>query len=196
MRRRARSRGAADGPRPAKNRNGALAGARLCILAAALASPAGAQDLSRYEAGPGNSAEALYSVENTLPLVTECLETRGRPGEDRRACLGLTMDLCIRFRANETTVGSIRCAAGEAEAWAVIVGDRTVRIRSKADDELKAALEVSQARWLAHREATCGLWDEVFRGGSLARQIGADCVREMTARRALDLMAIDEALGQ
>lgn len=163
---------------------------------------AAAQDMSRFAPTAGDSSEApspksslLHDVANTRPVIESCLESKASGGESQTQCLGLTMTTCLAFDSNQTTTGSVLCAAGEEAGWAAILNDAVERTRAKMDEGQRSALQKSQELWLAHRQASCGLWFEVFRGGSLARQIGADCIREATARRALDILAVEEAFG-
>ena len=161
------------------------------------------QDLSKFEPGPEDRADApspghdaLYDAANAQPLIEACLKARAAEGKSRNACLGLTIDVCMRFSVNASTAGAIRCAGGEREAWEAIIAETLVEIAERGDEGVREAVEASQKTWEAHRRASCGIWGEVFRGGSLARQIGADCARESAGRRALDLIGVEESLIQ
>ena len=161
-----------------------------------------AQDMAGFKPGPDDRADApadgydaLYSVGNTRPAIEACLAAKTKEKRSREECLGLTMDVCLSFKINETTLGSIRCAGGEGDAWEALMGETLDSVAAKGDAGLRKAVEDSQQAWEAHRSAKCRIWGEVFRGGSLARQIGADCMRDSAGRRALDLLAVEEALA-
>jgi uncharacterized protein YecT (DUF1311 family) len=47
----------------------------------------------------------------------------------------------------------------------------------------------SQRAWLAARETDCGLYYDLVEGGSIHRQLGAECNTNQTARRTLQLRA-------
>lgn len=168
--------------------------------AAAPTAPA-AQDLDAYLAPPDDRADApgghwdrFYDAATARAAIDACLAEQNRPEGDERACLGLTIGVCLSFAINETTQGSIRCAAGELGAWEAVMADALAAAEAKADDGARAAIDRSQAAWAAYRDAACGVWGEVFRGGSLARQIAADCRRDATGRRAIELRDLLGAL--
>lgn len=168
--------------------------ARTAALAVIVTMAATVFPLAQEQRPLASGPDVLYDKEGALPLIKACLKRQAEKGESAEACLGLSMKACMRHRINETTNGSIRCAMGENAAWEAIIDEATSRIARNSDAALRAKLENSQSRWVEFKRGACGVWRDVFRGGSMGRQIGADCIREKAGRRALDLLAIAEAL--
>jgi uncharacterized protein YecT (DUF1311 family) len=89
--------------------------------------------------------------------------------------------------AERTTRGIVECVAARTQAW-----DRRLNAAYRAlmnlTDERRTALRDAQRLWIRYRDANCGFYAT---GEGTLRQIeAAECLRVMTAWRALELEAL------
>lgn len=110
--------------------------------------------------------------------------------EGEASCLGAVVDPCLDIAENQTTAGMIGCSGVALEGWDALLNETYQTARRQADDGARAALRSAQRAWIAYRDAKCAVWGELYRGGSMARLLIADCLRDETARRTLDLREI------
>jgi uncharacterized protein YecT (DUF1311 family) len=150
----------------------------LSILAVAvlfaLASPASAQQRDEEEGGWVGVSELLEAcLDSKRPLLTQ-----------GQACIGAHSSKCLRHAENQTTIGMERCYLDEYRAWDALL-NRYFRERPKG--ERGEALQQVQRVWLTYRDRKCAYFRIHYAGGSMARWLGAQCMADATARRAIEL---------
>lgn len=172
----------------------------LAALLLILAGPAAADPFAPYAAtaedqadAPGPHARWFQDPANVRSAVDACLAEAMAAGAPRETCIGRASDACHSHAANQTTAGSIQCSAAERDAWDAILNERYAAAMAALDPGGQTALREAQRHWIAYRDGACAVWGEVFRGGTMARQIGADCVSRQTGRRAVDMIGVVEA---
>jgi uncharacterized protein YecT (DUF1311 family) len=103
------------------------------------------------------------------------------------ACIGRFSAACLGHAENQTTTGMERCYLDEYRAWDVLL-NRHYKDRPKGagNDELQQV----QRAWLTYREKKCAYFQHHYAGGSMARWLGAQCLMDTTARRAIELRFI------
>lgn len=148
------------------------------LLAACLASEAGAQPAPVYDPAP----------------LDTCLTLRG-PVQDRSGCIGLGAAVCLGDAAVIEPGRAAACRQGEADQWAARLEAALTLLRegAAASDGAEgaaagagraAALETAHSTWLAWRDAECG-WRQALAGGDAIAAL--DCRLRETAQRALSL---------
>ena len=133
---------------------------------------------------------ALQEPDAALAEIKSCLTQAEASNGVAESCANAAMDKCADFPENQTTMGSIQCSDAAAKAWDTLLNQYYQDARAKLNDEGKTTLRDAQRAWIPFREKSCQVWHSVFEGGSLGRQIAADCFRAETARRALELRDI------
>ncbi|MBN8533008.1 MAG: DUF1311 domain-containing protein [Rhizobiales bacterium] len=146
--------------------------AMLILLGAAPSSMA--QQRDEEEAGWVGFVEGIEScLADKKPLLTYGYE-----------CIGKFSAACLKHGENQTTIGMERCYLDEFRTWDVLL-NRHYKDRPKAagPDELQQV----QRAWITYRDRKCGYFRVHYSGGSMARWLGAQCMMDTTARRAIEL---------
>lgn len=130
---------------------------------------------------------SLPSPDKTLAEIRACLDQADAAGGVDVACENVAMDKCVADPRNETTQGSIQCSDASTKAWDTLLNQFYRKGLQSLNDEGKKTLRDAQRAWIPYRDKSCAVWRSVYEGGSLGRQLAADCIRAETARRALEL---------
>jgi hypothetical protein len=142
----------------------------LALSACANAPPALAQ-------GPGQPIEA-------------CLSAAGQDHAARRACIGVATAACIESDdAMASTAGMVMCAQGERSQWAALSQRYATTLRARESATQNAMLDAMIAAQPQWAQTRCAYVASYYEGGSLARYLGAACMRDAEAELALDLYA-------
>lgn len=137
-------------------------------------SPALAQQRDEEEAGWVGFVEGLDTcLAEKRPLLTRGYE-----------CIGRFSNACLKHAENQTTVGMERCYLDEYRAWDVLL-NRHFRDRPKGDRG--SEMQQIQRAWITYRDRKCAYFHLHYAGGSMARWLGAQCMADTTARRAIEL---------
>ncbi|MCA0405249.1 MAG: lysozyme inhibitor LprI family protein [Proteobacteria bacterium] len=147
--------------------------ATLAILLA-IVGPALAQQRDEEEGGWVGFVEGMETcLADKKPLLTHGY-----------ACIGQFSAACLKHAENQTTASMERCYLDEYRAWDALL-NRHYKDRPKgaAGQELQQV----QRAWLAYRERKCAYFQIHYSGGSIARWLGAQCMMDTTARRAIEL---------
>lgn len=163
----------------------ALCGALLAALTAVAGAPASAQN---GDALPQVAARALGVIETCLG--------RARDRAEGALCVGLASAACARTRgAPETGRTALQCLGAETSAWKALLKTQTGRVRAALPEAAREGFRRAQQDWLQLAQTDCVAW----RRAALSSLAGAinqmDCLRRMTALRALDLIAVERLLA-
>lgn len=86
------------------------------------------------------------------------------------------------------------CNLDEMRGWDLLL-NRYYKIL-RAGGSFTGLRDIQRA-WITYRDLKCDLYDVVYQGGSIARVLRADCMRQETARRVMDLYSfVTEVEGQ
>jgi uncharacterized protein YecT (DUF1311 family) len=144
----------------------------LVLIAASL--PAPAQQRDEEEAGWVGFVEGIETcLADKKPLLTHGYQ-----------CIGRFSAACLKHAENQTTVGMERCYLDEYRAWDVLLNRH---YRDSPKGQSGTALQQVQRAWLTYRDRKCAYFQAHYAGGSMARWLGAQCMMDTTARRAIEL---------
>ncbi len=133
-----------------------------------------AQQRDEDEAGWVGFVEGLETcLADKQPLLTRGYE-----------CIGIFSRACLKHADYQTMIGMERCDLDEYRAWDVML-NRYFRERPKGANG--AELQQVQRLWITYRDRKCAYFRSHYAGGSMARWLGAQCMADMTARRAIEL---------
>lgn len=135
---------------------------------------------------PPAAAQAAPAPQNA---VQDCLALAAGDATAQRTCIGRRTAWCIEHTAGgETTSGTVQCSESERLQWEEARAARIGALRAQETASqvalLDAALE-QHARWA---RARCAYEASIYEGGSLARVIGAMCMRDAVAEHTLSLI--------
>lgn len=127
--------------------------------------------------------------------IAACLDDSA----DKRACIGTIAVPCADLPGGETTVGISDCLSREHDAWDTLLNRywKPLMQAAHASDEAEAprpagapaaaaTLRAAQRAWIAFRDAECAHAAAEWGMGSMRLIAGADCMRSMTAERAIE----------
>jgi len=126
-------------------------------------------------------AVALPPVDEDAAGATETYGPHGCIGEITRACHRELGD------AGDTTAGLVICASREEEAWQALLVQSTDTLRQSETANQRRLLDDALAQGTEWARARCAYEASLYEGGSLARVLAAECLRNTTAERAIDL---------
>lgn len=144
------------------------------LLLIAASAPAYTQQHDEAEGGWVGFVEGIEAcLANKKPLL-----------KHGYACIGQFSEACLKHAENQTTTGMERCYLDEFKAWDVLL-NRYYKNSPKgaANNELQQI----QRAWIVYRDRKCAYFQVHYAGGSMARWLGAQCVMDTTARRAIEL---------
>lgn len=144
------------------------------LIAAVLSFPAHAQQRDEEEGGWVGFVEGIEScLAGKSPLLTHGYH-----------CVGQFSAACLKHAENQTTAGMERCYHDEYRAWDALLN----RYYNELPKGAKGAeLQQVQRAWITYRDRKCAYFQTHYAGGSMARWLGAQCMMDTTARRAIEL---------
>lgn len=122
--------------------------------------------------------------------VAACVESAGDEGDALAACQGVVANPCLETDGGASTQGMVMCFAAEADAWASELHAALTRLAA-ARPETDAALTSAQDAWSDYRDSECAYRVARWGEGSGARVVLAQCLAQLTALRAIDLIAYE-----
>lgn len=131
-------------------------------------------------------AGSLSGIEAT---VRACF-AGAAPGESAPDCLGAGAQPCTETPEGMTTHGTAQCLAAETAVWDDLLNTeyKALRAQMLAQGEgLGDSLLDAQRAWIAFRDADCAFDYARWGDGSIRQIVGANCLMQMTAARAIAL---------
>jgi hypothetical protein len=120
--------------------------------------------------------------------IEQCLSTAGQDPAARRTCVGAATAACIESDdAMASTAGMVMCAQGERAQWAALSRQYAASLRTRESGTQTAMLDAMIAAQPQWAQTRCAYAASYYEGGSLARYLGAACMRDAEAELALDL---------
>ena len=143
--------------------------------------------------GPAAGQEA------DVQAVRACLAEAGDPLD----CVGTSVEACVAGRPDgETTAGMVECIGTETAAWDRVLNEEYAATMAAfremdatgdvvaEDFTREGKLREAQRAWIAFRDAECALQYSRWGMGTLRQVVGANCLMEATAERAVELRAM------
>jgi len=87
--------------------------------------------------------------------------------------------------AERSTQGIVECIAAQTEDWDQRLNAAYGALMKQQSAEQRTALRDVQRLWMRYRDANCGFYAAAE--GTISRIAAAECLRVMTASRALEL---------
>ena len=140
----------------------------LCILAAGLANEARAE--------PGDAE-----------TITSCLKTEQKAGRDASSCIGRISNPCMKAPGGDTTLGMTMCLDRETRIWDALLNDEYQKLIENLEPNAVKKVRAAQRAWIAARDADCEVPYGIFEGGTIARPMAVECMRDATATRTLQI---------
>ena len=121
------------------------------------------------------------------PALNECIAAANGSAIALNACRGVVSARCAS-EENEASFTAVLCISDEAQAWEEVMDGVLARLRANGEPETASTLDAAQSYWLEYREMECGYRHTRFGVGSGAQYLLAECMADITAVRAIDLL--------
>ncbi len=96
----------------------------------------------------------------------------------------------VDCRHPETQAGATVCAEHETATVESQLDSRFASLAARYDAQDRALLETAQRQWQAFRDAECAFQTSGSEGGTIHRQLVAECRTRLDKRRLADLEAL------
>lgn len=155
--------------------------AALLILGGLSVSPRGGVFVSAAQ------AQETADVAGMRRTAERCLAATQRAGTPAEACIGQGADRCLLEAGEDTTAARVQCRAAEIQAWSWLEADAFIALKDRLSPEQRTRLQAARVVWMAHYDADCGVWLDIYAGGSLGREMVGACRLDLIGRRAIDM---------
>ena len=132
--------------------------------------------------------------------LAQCYAQTDGPAAQTK-CIGALSTACIaEEEGGGTTLGISMCNNAEVEYWDILLNEEyrlTMDWAKSFDQEGKAyipeftnrakSLRAAQRAWIIFRDAECELDYAVWGASSMRHIAGTDCIKNLTARRTIEL---------
>lgn len=121
------------------------------------------------------------------PALNACVAAAlGEPAA-LHACRGVVVRRC-HAEEGEATYALVLCSSDESAAWDQLSAAVLTRLRTSGEPGAAPLLDGAQTQWLAFRDAECSYRQARFGAGSGAQVEFANCMADLSADRAIDLL--------
>jgi len=117
--------------------------------------------------------------------VDACLKSETAANRDAHGCIGRMATACTAKPAGQSTVGESDCAQQEAQVWDKLLNSEYGALLRLMKPEAAEDLRKAQRIWVTSRDADCRIPYYFYEGGSIVQILGARCLLDRTAERAL-----------
>lgn len=131
-------------------------------------------------------ARAAAKIETCLTKQLNAAAGQG----DSRKCVGLIEGECEDKISAGGEAAHATCSDNETAAWDVLLNKAWADLPASLTPERFAVLKDVQRQWLAYRKAKCAFLNDLDRPGAWGLMLEADCLKDETARRTLELREI------
>ncbi len=144
------------------------------------------------------TAACASSIESALTPqspVQNCLAEAGQDNDARRACIGTFSRTCIEGSdASQTTGGMVRCIEAERLLWLNVRGEYLTALRARESPSQLALLDAALAEHESWSQTRCAYAASIYEGGSLARLVAVQCLRDAIAEFTIELIGRGDEL--
>jgi uncharacterized protein YecT (DUF1311 family) len=131
---------------------------------------------------------ALAAVDGST-TITACLKSEDGANRDGRACIGRISDPCLKEPGKDSTLSMVECMSSETGVWDDLLNADYKSLLGVLEGKAADSVRKAQNAWIVTRDADCGVPDEIYQGGTIARLDAASCMLDRTASRVLQLRA-------
>ena len=131
----------------------------------------------------GASAEAA-PVDGSSK-ISACLEEAKGDAARVRTCIDRMAGSCMQTAEGQSTPGMVDCLMSETKAWDDILNAEYQRLLPLLKAEAAGDVKKAQRLWLEARDADCRVPYYFYDAGTIVKVLGAECVRDHTADRAI-----------
>jgi uncharacterized protein YecT (DUF1311 family) len=117
--------------------------------------------------------------------IAACLKEARKSDRDAHICLGRVADPCMETPEGQSTVGMVMCTDKETKLWDAMLNEEYGRLLPLLKAEGAEDVRKAQRIWITSRDADCRVPYHFFDGGTITQPIGAHCLLDHTADRAL-----------
>ena len=128
------------------------------------------------------AASPSLAGESPEAAIAACLKTEGA---NAYACIGRATDACAKTPDGQSSVGESKCARDESTAWDGLLNTDYKALLELLKPEAAEDLRKAQRIWVTSRDADCRVPYYFYEGGSIVQILGARCLMDRTAERAL-----------
>lgn len=121
--------------------------------------------------------------------ITSCIAAEAKAGRALANCIGRIADPCSETPDGQSTVGEVACAQKETQVWDRLLNDEYARLLRLLKPEAAEDARKAQRIWITLRDADCRVPYYFFEGGSMVQIVGARCLLDHTAGRAILIRA-------
>ena len=153
--------------------------------------------LLAHPAAAADRGRDVAAAKKDVATIKACLKSAG---DDANGCIGKIATPCQDQPDGSTTIGIAACVGREQSAWDAILNENYKAAMSEAketDKRIKQdgtgsggvadALLKAQRAWITYRDAECGRLWALNQEGTIRTIIGASCLNDLTAQRAIEL---------
>lgn len=144
--------------------------------------------------------EPQLTGESGTTVIEDCLAEAEAGDRDGQSCVGKMYDACPGNAGS--TLEMVTCITDETAFWDARLNQvyrELIALYQQQDSEfgddynMTARLRETQRGWIDWRDLKCRFAYDEFRGGTLGRITGADCIMTMTAERVFELQDLKDA---
>lgn len=127
--------------------------------------------------------------------VGACLARAEEAGGDGRSCIGVVANPCLERGRDPSTAGMVACFGRESAVWDARLNAAYRAAMTALPPATAQKLKGAQRSWIETRDLSCGFYDALHEGGTIARPLAADCTNRATAERYFYLKGIADDAG-
>jgi uncharacterized protein YecT (DUF1311 family) len=127
-------------------------------------------------------------ADDTATIET-CVQSESEANRDAHTCIGRVSGPCMEKPEGQSTVGMVACLSNETKAWDDLLNEEYGRLLPLLKKEAAEDVKKAQRLWIEGRDADCRVPYYFYDGGTIVQTLGAQCVRDHTAERALLIRA-------
>ena len=130
-------------------------------------------------------ANASPAAADDSEIITACLQEQRDSDRDAHNCIGRVSGPCMEKPEGQSTVAMVECISTETKAWDDILNMEYRRLLPRLKNEAAEDVKKAQRLWIQARDADCRIPYYFYDGGTIVQTLGAECVLNHTADRAL-----------
>ena len=120
-----------------------------------------------------------------VSVITACLRESAEAEKDAHSCVGRISEPCMQTPDGQSTQGSVACAQREMQVWDGLLNEAYTKLLTSLNTEAAEDVRKAQRIWLTLRDADCRVPYYFYEGGTIVQILGASCLLEHTADRAI-----------
>jgi len=127
----------------------------------------------------------LAAAADDASVIAACLREQSEASKDAHACIGRVAEPCMQTPDGQSTQGMVACSQREEKVWDGLLNEAYRRLLKGLKAEAAEDVRKAQRIWLTLRDADCRVPYYFYNGGTIVQVLGAGCLLEHTADRAI-----------